>query len=189
MYSRVNKNCSLRAISFHWFHWLGYFFFTFFHLEIICIIFGFLPPEAIAESALVSKLWAQQLFRCDSCWSKIIVTELSGGDFLHPCQQLTHIIHHVHHLTLPYGSHYLQLFLNRMAHTHSDTHFKSITFASYYTSPKSQTRISPQIIKTRLARIGSKITIDSIHFIKQEATSIRSTPKHYPLVVGGWNID
>ncbi|KAI7846878.1 hypothetical protein BDC45DRAFT_562664 [Circinella umbellata] len=116
-----------------------------------------------------------------------------------------------------------------MARTYSDTHFKSVTFTSYYASPKSQkayntkplikpptpqflvnflsiliwknhvtlesiilphtARISPQIIKTRVAHIGSKITIDSIHFIKQEATSIRSTPKHYPLVVGGWNID
>ncbi|KAG2219278.1 hypothetical protein INT45_000054 [Circinella minor] len=195
-------------------------FFTFFPLEIICLIFNFLPPEAVAESTMVSKLWAQQLFRCDSCWSDVIVTELSGGDFLYPCQQLSHIIHHVHHLTLPYGSHYLQLFLNRMARTHSDTHFKSITFASHYIPPKSQTyntktlikpptpqflvnflsilirknhatlksiilpntaRISPQIIKTRLARIGSKITINSIHFIKQEPTPIHPKPIYYPL--------
>ena len=115
-------------------------FFTFFPLEIICIIFDFLPPETVAECTLVSKLWAQQLFRCDSCWSNVVVTELSGGDFLQPCQQLTYIIHHVHHITLPYGSHYLQLFLNRMARTQSKTHFKSISFASYYTPVESESK-------------------------------------------------
>lgn len=42
-------------------------------------------------------------------------------------------------------------------------------------------RISPQIIKSRLTRIGSKITVDSIHFVKQEPRCIRPGPIYYRL--------